>query len=318
MYTTGFASNSADLINKIRIFLTTTLPISERWTQLRYINTSGLEELVLQGNGTGTDSIIIGFKHYYAALNFNSEIILQHFNSFNNALSFEEQDGAITVLNNYITFPCKTPSIFLANSTTYWFMGNSRRFMMVGKTDGYYFSMYLGFIYPYANPNDWANPVAIGGSGLADFSGVPLRLFETSYDGLTSFWNPRNGYFSTKFNNVSTLMIKDSNASQIRPYNNVENVVYSIAQGTFPYVEIGRSFYGQYNTLLRNSNNNYHLMPIQILANNSICGEFEGIRFVTGNGLNPEDTISVGGESWLCVPNINLLSPNQWAAFRMT
>ncbi len=317
MFSSGFAANSADLINKIRIFLTSTLPVTERWTQMRYNSTSGLEELILQGNGTGANQINIGFKHYLNVFNSNSEIVLQHFDSFNNSLAFEEQAGAISVLNNYICFPSKTPSIFLSNTIAYWFMGNSRRFMMVGRIDGYYLSMYLGFIQPYANPNDWSNPVAIGGSGLADFSGAPLRYFDTSYDAITSFWNPRNGYFSTKFDNVSTLMIKNPEGSQRRPYNSCEDSIYNVSQGTFPYVEINRSFYGQYNTILRNSNNNYHLIPIQILDGAGIYGEFEGIRYISGNGLTAEDTITIGSDTWLCVPNVNLLSPNQWAAFRL-
>ena len=92
---------------------------------------------------------------------------------------------------------------------------------------------------------------------------------------------------------------------------------YNVSTGTFPYVEIERSLYGQYNTIIPNSSNNYHLLPIQILDIYGIYGEFEGIRFVTGSGLNAEDTIVIGSDTWLCVPNINLLSPNKWTAFRL-
>lgn len=315
MFNTGFANNTADLLSKIRTFLTNTLPVAERWTQLRYTTVSGSEELILQSNSTNT---IIGFKHFYASGTQNSELVLQHFTGFNSGLPFDEQAGGITQLNNYICFSSLTPAIFTANAIPYWFMGNGRRFMCVAKIASVYSCMYLGFIYPYANPNEWSNPVCIGGSSIADFTGMPLRYFDTGYDGLTNFWNPRNGYYPNKFNNGSSLMIKNPAGSQLRLFNDFENNPYNISSGTFPYVEIGRSYYGQYNTILRNSNNNYHLLPIQIIGSEGIYGEFEGIRYISGNGLNAEDTITIGGETWLCVPNMNLLSPNQWAAFRMS
>lgn len=317
MFETGFAANTADLLNKIRIFLTATLPVTERWTQLRYITTTGTEELILQGNGDGTQQIIIGFKHYYfiSGLNINSELIIQHFSSYSSGATFEDQAGGITILNNQITLPATTPTIFVPNTMKYWFMGNSRRFMTVLKVGAYYMSAYLGFIQPYATPKDWNNPICIGGSGLADFGGTPLKFTDTSFDALTAFWNPRNGEFSNKFSTLSTLMIKNHLGSQRRPYNYSEISPYNVSTGTFPYVEIERSMYGQYNTIIPNPN--YHLIPIQILDIYGIYGEFEGIRFITGSGLNAEDTITVGSDTWLCVPNVNLLSPNQWAAFKL-
>jgi hypothetical protein len=59
----GTVTNTAGLINQLRIFFTSTLPVSERWTQLRYNSFAGFEELVVQGNGTGSDVIICGFKY---------------------------------------------------------------------------------------------------------------------------------------------------------------------------------------------------------------------------------------------------------------
>lgn len=300
MIQSGSVSNTAALINQLRIFFTATLPISERWTQLRYNSSAGLEELIVQGNGTGIDTIICGFKHYFNSGSANSEIILQHFDSFNNSNSFEQQIGGIGRFENPIALPAIT-----SGTINYWFIGNSRHVKIILKIGTIYPQSYLGFGYPYANPYEWPNPVIIGGSSLVDFDGVPLKYNQTSFAGINCFWAPKNAALGGKFGQVGTLMIKNTNGSQRRLINKSDNAYDGLSQGTWPYLEIERNLYGAFNTIAPNAANQYHLIPIMIVDDNGagIYGEFEGMRFAPPV-LLPEDTIVVGGETWICFPNI--------------
>lgn len=295
----GTATNTADLLNKLRIFLTSTLPVAERWTQLRYTTLSGQEELIVQGNGAGSDTIICGLKHYFSSFTSNSEFILQHFSSFSSPSTFEQQLNGIPQLQNYVCLPCINSSI------TYWFIGNSRCFKIITKIGTNYYHAYLGFIYPYTNPIDWPNPICIGGSGLANFDGVPVKYNQTSSPALCSYWTPKNGFVAGSYQETSTLMIKNTNGSQRRLFNRSDNNYDGLSQGTWPYLEVARGLYGSYTNIAPNLSNQYHLIPIIIVDNNGsgIYGEFEGVRFAPPV-LLPEDTIIVGSETWICFPNI--------------
>lgn len=316
MVSTGFAGNTADLLNKLRIFITSTLPIGQRWSQLRYNTTSGVEELIVKSSVTGSDELIVGFKHFYSASTTNSELIIQNFSSFNNSDDFFSQAGGIAAIENMICIPLSTPAIFISNLIKYWFIADERSIKIVAKLGSNYYQAYLGYILPYAMPTEWEKPVCIGGSALCDYNGTPIRYYETSYNALTAFWNPVNGRFSGKFGDVSTLLLKDHTNSYRRLIQSVGNLFDSTGQGTHPYLETQRNMYGHYNTIFSNANK-FHLMPIQLLGAGVIYGEFDGIRYITGNGINAEDTITINGVQWLCVPNIYLLSPNQWAAYRL-
>lgn len=316
MLSTGFAGNTADLLSKLRTFLTSTLPVGQRWVELQYVTTAGNEELIIKSAVTGADELIVGFKHFYSSSSSNSELILQSFSSFSPA-DFFSQSGGIAPVENMICLPLSTPAIFIPTLLKYWFIADERSIKIVVKVGSYYHQAYLGYILPYANPIEWEKPVCIGGSGLCDYTGTPIRYYETVYNAMTAFWSPFNGSYSGKFGNVSTILIKDSTGSHKRIYHRIGNAYNSSGYGTIPYLETLRNMYGQYNIIYSNSNN-FHLMPIQILGDEVIYGEFDGIKYVTGNGINAEDTITISGVQWLCVPNVYILSPNHWAAYRLS
>jgi hypothetical protein len=204
------------------------------------------------------------------------------------------------LLENQIVLPCIT-----SGTINYWFIGNSRHIKIIIKIGTIYPQAYLGFAYPYANPYEWSNPIIIGGSGLADFNGIPIKYNQTSFDALNCFWTPKNAMLGGKYGQTGTLLVKSNNGSHRRLINLSDNSYDGLSQGTWPYLEIERNLYGAFNTISPNSANQYHLIPIMLVDNNGngIYGEFEGMRFASPV-LLPEDTIIVNGETWICFPNI--------------
>ena len=77
------------------------------------------------------------------------------FTGFDIGQAFADQPGAVTrpVL-----------PLLRVGSMPYWFVANGRRVVIIAKVSTTYESAYLGFIDTYANPNQFAYPLAVGGS----------------------------------------------------------------------------------------------------------------------------------------------------------
>lgn len=328
-YETGNATSISsqthvDLLNKLRTFLTATLPVGSRWVEQRYISTYGSEELILRGVGTsGSDYIYIGLKTYaIESGQGNYGLILNGFTGYNPLLSFYEQPGAMQISDTLISLPLKN-----SDTIKYWFIANSRRVIIIAQVGSRWHQAYLGFGIPYGLPSQWPYPLIIGGSGSVRNSGsnvgIPVEG-TTSSSAIHAFWKPIN--VSDGLNgltlNVGNLAVKSPDGSYRRPYLSVSGNASSLGSGTWPYVESIRDtvYGGIINMRPVLGTNNYTLNPIMIVEGTpaNTWGEFDGIRHVTGFNLDSTHTVVVGSDTWLCINNVYREDNDAMAAFKLT
>jgi hypothetical protein len=343
---TSTTDTNANLLLEIKNFVTATLPVAERWVQMRYdTSVPGSEELILKGVGAGgTDEIYVGLKCY---TNTELEIYcikVTHFIGYNSSLPFEQQPGIIDVFSNWITLPLNNNP---GNTTElkYWLIGNSRHFKVVVRVGTVYHQCYLGFIIPYANPTEWPYPICTGGSGLiqAIENGIPTTFNDISIRN-TAFWTPRLGNSlyngaSNFFNNGSTLCVREASGINARIFHRTsfespgyiyEDVGATLPfRGTWPYVEDWKGqgpqengptdtgSAGGYFNVRTDLGGNYNLMPIMIINDTpaSILGEFDGMRYITGYNNNTEDIITIGAQNWLVMQDVFRTSSGSFCAY---
>lgn len=313
-----------DLLNKLRTFLTTTLPVGSRWVEQRFVYTYGSEELILRGVGSsGSDYIYIGFKAYaIESGQGNYGLILNGFTGYNPLLSFYEQPGAMQISDTLISLPLKG-----SDTVKYWFIANARRVIIIAQVGSRWHQAYLGFGIPYGTPSQWPYPLIIGGSGAVRNSGgnigVPIEG-TTSSTAIHAFWKPIN--VSDGLNgltlNAGNLAVKAPDGAFRRPYLSVSGTASSLGSGTWPYVEgVRDTTYGGFlNMRSILGTNTYSLNPIMIVEGSpaNIWGEFDGIKHVTGYNLDSTHVVIVNSEQWLCINNVYREDNDAMAAFKLS
>lgn len=312
-----------DLLDKLRIFLTTTLPVGSRWITQRYVTTSGSEELILRGVGTsGTDYIYIGLKAYsITGGQGNYGLILNGFTGYNPLLSFYEQPGAMQISDTLITLPLRN-----TDSIKYWFIANSRRVIIVAQVGSRWHQAYLGFGIPYGTPSQWPYPLIIGGSGAVRNSGVNTGVpieGTTSSNAIHAFWKPINVFDGVVglSSNVGNLAVKAPDGAFRRPYLSTGGTSSSASSGTWPYVESLRNngYGGIINMRPILLSSTYALNPVMIVEGTppNVWGEFDGIKHITGFNIDSTYTVIVGSEPWLCINNVYREDNDNMVAFKL-
>jgi hypothetical protein len=67
-----------------------------------------------------------------------------------------------------------------------------------------------------------------------------------------------------------------------------------------------------------NLDGSYTLFPVMLLEGTpNALGQLSGISFVTGQGVTPEDTVTIGPVKHLVVPNINRSTREDFLALRL-
>jgi hypothetical protein len=259
-YETGIASSHTDLLAKIKTFAT-----ANGWAALR--DTSS--ELILKGVGTaGTDEIFVGLQVYTNAAIDTYGLVLRGFTGFNTYEAFDNQPGGS---------PATAVSL-LATDMPYWLCVSSRRIVFVVRVNTIYEAAYLGFLLPYATPNQWPYPLLVGGSLPGP---IPPRWSDTSAShahfaipgGSSAFLRTISGSwasFGTSGQNFSTWPYDLFNASNVLPC-------------------VG----GDYAT-----------QPIILSGPTDVFGELDGCVFMTGFANAAENTLTIGADTYLVIPNV--------------
>lgn len=162
-YETGTATDYRNLLDKLRLFLTTNATLvgaSQNWTQLRWSTTSTTQELILKAPGLGgTDEIYVGVA---SDENIASDWFNWHMNGYtgyDQYQTFFYQPGSIN--NTYSGMPC----LNLWNSTIpYWFVADGRRCVIVVRVNTRYYIAHLGLLMPYGTPEQYPYPLCVMGN----------------------------------------------------------------------------------------------------------------------------------------------------------
>jgi hypothetical protein len=212
-----------------------------------------------------------------------------------------------------------------AGSTPYWFVANQQRVMCFVSSLGgtYRDSLYAGFITPaISDPGEVPLPYAVGGSAktqTAKFDDIADRR---------AFWNgiTASGAIATAgvitSNGTHTLSARAVGGQWLQFGNGDGETNHNMTTTrTEPYLTIAQSTSFMPDSV-------YNSSPIQkvpravelwcsIYGYQGCYGELDGIFYVGGEGLNPQDLISIDGVDYLVWNNINQATRNMFCAIRL-
>jgi hypothetical protein len=293
---------------------TITFTMTPPWNQKRGVAGS---EYIWQAPGNGNEAqIFTGILRFSDVGADYDNWRLGGFNGFDSALTFSNQPGAMT-----------RPVVPLLRVGTmpYWFAANGRRVVMVVKASTVYESLYLGFFNQYANPNQYAYPLAVGGS----MSWATTEPASSSQNWRWSYQGNEHRAFAIPHPTVS------SNDDQFQLRLRRPDGVF---QGFCGAAKTGGSQQGyvwpygySMTNLLPNLDGSYPLLPIVLHEDDSSLGIYPGITFtspntwgeldgvyaVTGHANAAENTITVGRTDYLVVQNVYRTTKTDFFAVKL-
>lgn len=142
------------------------------------------KEVILKGNGGGSDEIYIGIRTYQSGSARNWE--LAGFTGHSSALAFEDQPGISPGRYDGGASTNQGAFVPMTNSTiTYWFYVDSYRVSFVTKMGSTYTNGYLGWMNRYGTASEYPYPLIIIGC-----SSDPTRLFSDTSYGFSGMTDP--------------------------------------------------------------------------------------------------------------------------------
>lgn len=283
-----------------------TFAVTPPWTSKR--RTAGTEMIwQAPGNG-GLDQILVGAQVFsnVSADYFNWR--LGGFTAFDSALAFNMQAG-------YVGGPgqiANSPVLPLWNSTIpYWFIANGRRVIVIAKISTVYVSCYLGFLASYMAPGSFPYPLVVAGSMA--WEGAEPAANSTSWR--WSFSGPEMAAFPI---GRLTVLTKDSDSVLLlRLISGVWRGFSSAATMTFgaiwPYGWVSGWDWRP------DLDGGYSLLPIVLMDGTpNVFGELEGVKAMTGFSQSVENTVTVGGVSYLVVQNTFRNTAQDYFAVRLS
>lgn len=141
------------------------------WSALLLLQADGTvanhfgSEVILKAPGmAGADEIFTGIRSEYSSAPGWYNLFLNGFSGFDpNQQSWFDQPGALPGANSPL--PLMVPMVPCWNTTMpYWFAATGRSFRFAVKVSTSYEGGYLGFFLPYATPQQYPYPLAVGAS----------------------------------------------------------------------------------------------------------------------------------------------------------
>jgi hypothetical protein len=299
------------------------LAAADRWVEDRWV-AGPPAELIMHGPGAGADAIYVGVTTYFDAGADYYNWKLQGFTGYQPAMAFGAQPGAILD---------RTPHVPLwQNAIPYWFMVSARRLLVVAKVSTVYEACYLGFLQPYATPNQYPYPLLIGGS-LAFLGAEPAatstawRWSATPIEHRLPFEPGTQSNITSLEDQMCAVRLRNP-AGAWRGFASLVSSAY--IAGTLTGGNPANAPPTAANTTLRGNliwpgcskttgfnvrqamDGSPILQPIVLCSSDeapnpdgvSLIGELEGCYALSGAGVATEDIVQIGGVDHLVVPNV--------------
>ncbi len=263
----GTASGHYDLLAKIKTFVETALPSGQRWIPQRTDSTTDNHEVIWKAPGLdGLQELYMGLKTYQSITSDYYNIMVQGQTGYVPSNSFETQPGR----HGKIGTPLWNQAI------PYWFIGNGQRLIVVAKIENVYESFYMGKYLPYATPQQYPYPMAIGGMCAESYSIDNHSIIKRYSDTIQGAW----------FKGNQRLTIRTAAGEWRMP-------------DCFPYA--GNNTLRNTASLSTNPNGYYGLHPLIISENNgsgdgiihNVFGELDGVYWISGFNNAVENTVII-------------------------
>jgi len=250
------------------------------------------KEYVVKGPGlSGQDEIYVALRTLSSAQGDKYNVAERYTTGYDSTKALSGQPGAGA--NVY--------SLMWNQSIKYWFIANGRRFIVIAKVSTTYASLYGGFILPYGLPSEVPYPIAAGAS-----SAINARWSIQTEDH-SSFWNPA-GYTTAA---VSSLYLRrtDGAADNFKNIYYNQNSAYAAAGWTYPY----RGLFAYRPS----PDNEYALQGVTLYSTaggGNVWGELDGVFHISGHNNASENTLVIGGKTYLVVQSGYRTTASDYAA----
>lgn len=288
---TGTATGHNNLLEELRDAL-----VAEGWTINRDDFDGTQRELHVKG-----PSISIGTEmaNYHASILSYQSIGSDYYNWISRAYSaFSDNLGWSNQLNSSPS----SRATFWNDTTPYWFFINDRRFIVVAKVTTVYVSYYSGFILPYGTPTEAPYPAYICGNSQSGqrFSAANYTLGSIADPAYDSAWfmnNAQGWERVANYINSSNSKLRSDYDCAVEPH------------GSFAAAQMLTSPSGEYTLRACILNGR--------LNGGNDFGELDGVYWVSGHGQSSENTISVGGDTYIVFQMNERTSREDYFAVKM-
>lgn len=324
MFTTGTANGHADLLDKLRQWLTTPAPTGPGWTQLSWgavPGDSSDQVLFVQGPGAGTG------RETYLKLYTQTNATASYYSiCITGAIGY--QAGAM-----WNSQPGEGPVVCLnlwQNAISYWFYANDRRVIIIAKCSTNYMSAYAGMFLPWALPTQYSFPLYIaadyGALAAWNYADAGRRMFCDPGQA-----NPSGGQW------LSAGVVRDPDGT----WNNVLNQQHGAQNDyTYGYNRAGAYFVwpfagandnatsqpswagptngmsggqGVVDLLVPTAQSERIILPVHINHTQQVMlGALDGVYMPLGSGLATEQTVTAGSKTLRAFQNIQRNSANDF------
>lgn len=271
------------------------------------------KQLLIEGPGTSaSDEIYCGIRTFRDSGSNRYNWELQGFTGYNAVSTWLTQPGRLTY-GKYIYLDDNT-------KTYYWMKASGRRFILVTNISGVYDWLYMGFILPFGNPNEFPYPLLIGGSGAYDTynfssgSGTFHSAFWSGCRNSSHSYGPAAFWIGLDWLEIANFYNTDQSASS---YTSEYGKFWPIVQSV-PSCYLEPHFYTGSMTLNADGLT-YPMFPFILKRwkddGKAIFGELDGMFWIPGDGLSPEDEFTLATKDYIVLPDTFRRENWSFAAF---
>lgn len=244
---------------------------------------NGSSDLVLKGTGDfGYDEIYIRIR------------IIE--DTGNDIYNFRINAG-VGWNNGELVF--QTEEIYTAfwdNAMDYWLVCNGRRIILFAKVSTKYTCMHLGFFRPFSTPEQYPYPLMIGGTKNSSVSWTSNFNY--------AFWS------NDATSEHRSVFLPDTTECNRR-----------ITTSTYPIIwpkEVGPVGVTVLQSCIDNIDGSYTLLPLLIYVTSKyFIGQIEGLYHVSGHNQSAENTLIIGGDTYVIFPKFSETDRMDWVALQL-
>lgn len=337
-YETGTLTNFDDLLTKFKTFVTTDATLTtdgQLWTVLKDSDVD--VDFADDALCTGANAASATTGPFIRRIYFKSEGLGGTDSIYHCLTSLKTSGGAYNIeLRNHFAFDSAvtlpnqlgvSPAHYLllnnaASVNTYWFIANGRRAIIIVKIGSVYECGYIGLGHPCGSPSEVPYPYMTGGScstyTLTPSSTDPEhRAFFAPYQSSSALGSqatltvaiPNTTNWLPVGNYISASAAQNGVVSVVAPLCNLAgNGAISSSDSLRP-----QGFcYGNTDRVIR---------PINIMSKLTGCigsyGALDGVFHVSGEGMASEYTLTIGGDTYLCIQSAFYTNRESFAAFKL-